>query len=99
MGKVNWQYVTFDHDLPLDIEPGFGDLTTVRVEVEYDPLEMEPNEVTCYIPCRHDPKCREHILIVDRLVIGEMRDGIYPVIYRKIREHREAVLADRRALV
>ena len=95
MSKVNWQYVTFEHDLPLNMEPGFGDLTTVRIEVEYDPLNMEANEITVYIPCPHDPKCRKHIKIVDSLVTDQMWDGIYPLIYRKIREHREAVLADR----
>ena len=90
--KTNWQYVTFDYSLQLNLEPNYGEATPVKVEVEYDPLDLEPNETTVYIPCRHSPECmdRSHTLVVDGLINDKMWLTIDMPACAHIREHHAA---------
>ena len=96
---MSWQYVTFDCALDLGLERCFGGRTIVRVEVEYDPDDLEPNDICVYIPCRHDPKCMEHTLVIDSLMTDETWKEIDPLIYAEIRQHRTAVMCERRGIL
>ena len=90
--KTNWQYVTFDYSLQLDLEPIFGEVTPVKVEAEYDPLDLVANEISVYIPCRHDPNCKgtDHILDIQSLVTDAMWKEIDSSAIARIREHHAA---------
>jgi len=90
--KTNWQYVTFDYSLQLGLEPNYGEVTPVKVEVEYDPLDLVANEITVYIPCRHDPNCtdRNHTISVGDFIIDRAWNAIDAMVIKHIREHHAA---------
>ena len=90
--KTNWQYVTFDYSLQLNLEPNYGEATPVKVEVEYDPLDLVANEISVYIPCRHDPECkdRHHTLDVQNLITRAMWLRMEPAVAENIREYHAA---------
>ena len=94
--KTNWQYVTFDYSFQLNLEPNYGEATPVKVEVEYDPLDLVANEISVYIPCRHDPECkdRHHLLDIQNLLTDAMWVGIELAAIARIREHHAARLEE-----
>lgn len=64
-------------ELDLGMEPEEGKHTKLIVDIEYTPGDEEADYFTVFLPCRHDPNCQEHRVIMNDLLGGGDIDDVY----------------------